>query len=99
MNKSRMSRRRLIKLAAASTLPLAVVGCSKTAQTLACPSAQSNQSLRTSLGYRELSDSGKQCVACSYFSVDRRNPNCGNCTLFQGAVSATGYCNSWSAAS
>lgn len=93
--------------ALASTL----AGCSASQSQNNCGSMdEKNAGLRASLRYTDNAVSGPTCIDCAYFksanintSVDakidtntRATNDCGQCAIFNGPASATGYCTSWS---
>jgi hypothetical protein len=56
----------------------------------------SDQSLRQSLQYRDVSPNAAQrCSGCAFFKGG--DASCGHCEMLSGIVSATGHCASWSA--
>lgn len=78
-----------------------LAGCSKEAQQAsACvdPSklTPGERSLRESLRYVDVSNvPAQQCQGCAFFTGGEGG--CGHCQMLSGAVSAKGYCTSWSA--
>lgn len=51
--------------------------------------------LRTSLKYTEASpDLNATCSRCAFFTAGAEG--CGTCQIFNGPVSGTGHCDSWS---
>lgn len=63
-------------------------------------SAEDADGMRSSLQYVEVSQFGaeRDCRNCEFWSADA-GAACGNCTLIEGAISPTGYCDSWALAS
>jgi hypothetical protein len=60
--------------------------------------SNSDQSMRTSLGYKNESPDPQQvCGGCEYFTAS--DGACGSCELLPGQVSSGGRCDSWSAKS
>ncbi|MGB5810289.1 MAG: high-potential iron-sulfur protein [Polyangiales bacterium] len=74
------------------------VGCSK--KKLVCSDTSdlntAAKQLRKALEYQDLSPKGdeKNCDNCQFF-IAANDDECGNCTLVQGPISPSGYCNSW----
>jgi len=99
----KFSRRRLLQLALrlplfAAAAPL-ITACSRSGTNCADPDllTTSEIQLRKTLEYVELApDRPENCVNCEFFTSETDTASgCGHCELFNGAVSAGGYCTSW----
>lgn len=54
-------------------------------------------SLRASLHYTDAAaDSARSCHVCAFFAAAEKDTACGRCLVFEGPVSPTGHCDSWS---
>ena len=88
-------RRDFLGLAIVATA-LAGGGASR-AETAACEAEDADSgraSMRVSLEYVSPSKtSGKACGGCAFFTASL--PNCGQCQLLNGPVSAAAVCGSW----
>lgn len=89
-------RRGLQVISAFSLLPL-VAGRAKAAES--CVEV-SSESLRNSLNYSDPAPNPETpCKGCGFFTADGEKPSCGHCVIMSGPVSATAWCESWSAKS
>jgi len=60
------------------------------------PLTATQRSMRSGLGYRDVSDDPKRvCGGCAFFTATAQPPACGKCQLLNGPVAAGGRCDSW----
>jgi len=96
----RTSRRVFLQTTAALVGATALAACGGGEEALNCNDTsgltEGQRSTRTSLGYVEASPHGatKNCANCNFYTAAAAN-QCGSCTLIQGPINPSGYCNSW----
>jgi hypothetical protein len=106
-----MSRRSAVKLGLQVPLSAAAVGvltaCGEGEEQVAlCADPNvlsfSENSIRQANNYTEASaEADKNCSNCAFFTPGEAGPDgeipyCGDCSIFEGLASKTGYCDSWS---
>lgn len=104
MKKVNSTRRQLIKTvcslpaaACLAAIATTLTGCSSGKPQNNCGAPdEKNAGLRASLKYTDNAASGPSCIDCAYFNSTNTTDACGQCVIFNGPASATGYCTSWS---
>ena len=90
-------RRRLLLVAPAALVALALPACAKK-EPDSCNSTlgltQDEIKTRTSLGYKDRGpDPNKQCLACEQYQPPPNVDECGTCKVLKGPVHSKGTCN------